>query len=72
MFVELPWLFLGLLVGLVISAVAAPPTRKVPRVPEPNDPSVYRTDTGCIRVQASEVPCTAETDSLNLLATQHK
>lgn len=72
MFVELPWLFLGLLVGLVISAVAAPPTRKVPRVPEPHDTSVYRAETGCVRVQASEVPCTADTDSLNLLAAHHK
>jgi hypothetical protein len=40
MFVELPWLFLGLLVGLVISAIAAPPTRKEPRVPEPHDTTV--------------------------------
>lgn len=72
MYLSFPLLFLGFLVGLVLSAIVAPPTRKQPRVPEPNDPTTYKMDTGCIRVQATEVPCTAETDSLNLLAAEHK
>jgi hypothetical protein len=37
-------------------------------VPEPHDPTVYTTETGCIRFETEEVPCPAEADSLNLLA----
>lgn len=72
MFLRLPFLFGGALLGLLISAVMAPPTRKKPQVPAPNDPTTYKTDTGCVRIQASEVPCPGETDSLNLLGAQHK
>ena len=72
MILELPYLFGGALVGLLISAVMSPPTRKKPQVPTPNDPTVYKTPTGCVRIHASEVPCPGETDSLNLLGAQHK
>lgn len=72
MFLQLPYVFAGLLAGLIIGSVSAPPTRKVPKAPAPNDPSVYRTETGCVRVQASEVPCPSNPDSLNLLGAQHK
>ena len=72
MFLKLPYVFIGALVGLLISAVMAPPTRHKPKIPEPNDPTVYKTETGCVRMQASEVPCPAEPDSLNLLGSQHK
>ncbi len=72
MFLDLPYVFLGALAGLLISAVMAPPTRKKPKAPEPNDSSVYRTETGCIRVTSSEVPCPADPDSLNLLGAEHK
>lgn len=72
MYFSLPYLFVGALVGVVISAVMAPPTRTVRHAPTPHDDTTYKLDTGCVRVQASEVPCTAETDSLNLLGLQHK
>ncbi len=65
---ELPWLVAGVIAGLLISTVLIPPTRKIPAVPEPHDPTVYTTDTGCIRFGTEEVPCPAEADSLNLLA----
>lgn len=72
MFLQLPYLFAGLLAGLIIGSVSSPPTRKVPKAPTPNDQSVYRTETGCVRVRAVEVACPYNPDSLNLLGAQHK
>ncbi len=69
---SLPYFFAGALIGMLISAVMSPPTRTVKRAPVPNDPTTYKVGDGCIRAVASEVPCTSETDSLNLLASQHK
>ena len=66
--IELPWLVAGVITGLLLSTVLIPPTRTIKAVPEPHDPSVYTTATGCIRFSTEEVPCPAEADSLNLLA----
>ena len=67
--IQVHWLVGGLIFGLVVATVLIPPTRKVPSVPDPKDPSiVYRTETGCVRLVSTEVPCTAEPDSFNLLA----
>ena len=68
--IELVWLITGFLTGLVLAAVFIPPTRKTPGVPSPGNPEVFFTDTGCVRFEATEVPCTSEPDSLNLLASQ--
>jgi hypothetical protein len=68
---ELRWIVVGLVTGLLISTVFIPPTRKTKSVPSPNDNSVYHTDTGCVRFTAVEVPCVAEPDSLNLLASNN-
>ena len=70
--IELRWLIAGLIFGLLISTVLIPPTRKKVTVPQPNDSSVYHTDTGCVRFVADEVPCVQEADSLNLLASLAK
>ena len=67
--IELRWVFAGVVVGLLISTVLIPPTRKVKMLPRPHDTTTYQTDTGCVRFVSEEVPCTAETDSLNLLAS---
>lgn len=67
--IQLRWLVVGLVSGLLIATVLVPPTRKKMSVPTPADRSVYHTDTGCVRFTAIEVPCSAETDSLNLLAS---
>lgn len=66
---ELRWIVVGMLIGLMMSAVVVPPTRATKSVPSPHDSSVYHTDTGCVRFSAVEVPCVAEADSLNLLAS---
>jgi hypothetical protein len=69
---ELPWVVAGLITGLLFATVLVPPTRKQVQVPQPNDSSVYHTDTGCVRFHSVEVPCVAEADSLNLLASLSK
>jgi hypothetical protein len=68
--IQLKWLVAGLIVGLLLSTVVIPPTRKKISIPQPNDSSIYHTDTGCVRFEAVEVPCVHEADSLNLLATK--
>ena len=68
--IELKWLVAGLVFGLLVSTVVIPPTRKKITVPQPNDSSVYHTDTGCVRFEGIEVPCVQEADSLNLLASR--
>lgn len=68
--IQLPWVIAGVIIGMLISTVIIPPTRKQPTIPQPHDPAVYTTDTGCVRFEAVEVPCTQEPDSLNLLASK--
>jgi hypothetical protein len=68
--IELRWVAAGVIVGMLISTVMIPPTRKTKTLPSPHDTSVYSTDTGCVRFVSEEVPCTAEPDSLNLLASK--
>jgi hypothetical protein len=70
--IELRWLVAGLVVGMLMSTVFIPPTRKLKSVPAPNDSSVYHTETGCIRFVSEEVPCVDGADSLNLLASVGK
>jgi hypothetical protein len=67
--IELPWVAAGLVIGLLIATVLVPPTRKQISIPSPHDHGIYHTDTGCVRFSAIEVPCVAEADSLNLLAS---
>jgi hypothetical protein len=67
---EAKWVVAGAIVGLLISTVIIPPNRKVKVLPTPSDTSPFHVDTGCVRFISEEVPCTAEPDSLNLLATK--
>ena len=67
--IDLRWFVAGLILGMLLSTVFIPPTRKLKSVPSPNDSSVYHTDTGCIRFISEEVPCVEGADSLNLLAS---
>ena len=69
---QLPWIVGGVIIGMLISTVIVPPTRKVKRVPQPHDGGVYHTDTGCVRFDSTEVPCTKDTGSFNLLASLGK
>lgn len=68
--IELRWVVAGLIIGMLLSTVFIPPTRKQKVLPQPYDGGPFHTDTGCVRFVADEVPCTAEPDSLNLLASK--
>lgn len=68
--IQLKWVVGGLIFGLLISTVIIPPTRKKVSIPQPHDSSIYHTDTGCVRFEATEVPCVEDADSLNLLAAK--
>ncbi len=70
--IDLRWLAGGLVFGMLIGTVLVPPTRKQMAVPSPSDTSIYHTDTGCVRFTSVEVPCVAETDSLNVIASLSK
>lgn len=70
--IQLKWVVGGLIFGLLISTVLIPPTRKKITIPQPNDSSIYHTDTGCVRFEAIEVPCVSGADSLNVLAAAAK
>jgi hypothetical protein len=64
------WVVAGAIVGMLISTVLIPPNRKQKVLPSPADTSPFHVDTGCVRFLSEEVPCTAEPESLNLLATK--
>jgi hypothetical protein len=66
------WVFVGFLVGLLIVSVFQPPLRKHSGVPTPRDTVSFRTETGCVRFKTEEVPCSANSKSLNFVASQHK
>ena len=70
--IDLRWLVAGVILGMLMSTVFIPPTRKLKSVPAPNDSSVYHTETGCVRFVSEEVPCVEGADSLNLLASLGK
>jgi hypothetical protein len=56
----------------LIACIIIPPTRKEVAVPTPHDNDIFHTETGCVRTNAIEVPCGAEADSFNLLASLSK
>jgi hypothetical protein len=62
----------GVIAGLLLVSVFAPPPRKDPRVPTPNTKEIYKTPSGCVKFKTHEVPCSREAMSLNLVASQHK
>jgi hypothetical protein len=70
--IQIGWIAVGIIVGMLISTVIVPPTRKNPVVPQPHDKDVYHTDTGCVKLKAVEVPCEGQPESLNLIASLTK
>jgi hypothetical protein len=69
---HLAWIAAGVIIGMLIACIVIPPTRTQVAVPSPHDTGVFHTDTGCVRTNAIEVPCGAESDSFNLLASLSK
>lgn len=65
---NLPWLFLGVVSGLVVVSVFRPPARKQMNLPVPNTREIYETPHGCVTFKTSEVPCVDSASSLNFIA----
>jgi hypothetical protein len=70
--ISLLWLFIGSIVGLLVTSVFNPPLRDMPKVPVPGEENFFTTKTGCIKLITTEVPCTDKSTSLNFVAAQHK
>jgi len=66
------WIFVGGLVGLLVTAVFNPPLRSSPDVPHPNGGETFQTKTGCVKFRTEEVSCGPNATSLNFVASQHK
>ncbi len=69
--IDLTWLFIGSLFGLLVISVFSS-TKSVREIPSPDESKVYQTDTGCVKFKTTNVHCTSDVVSLNLLASQHK
>ena len=66
------WLFVGAVAGLLLVSVFTPPNRNVPSLPTPDNEEVFKTTHGCVRFKADEVECMPSATSLNFIASEHK
>lgn len=70
------FMFAGFLFGLVVTSVFVPPNMNRKMLPDPKHPELIyknpKVENGFFSIRSIEVPCTAETDSLNILSTLHK
>jgi hypothetical protein len=69
------YVFLGFVVGMIIASLFVPPTSNLKMLPHPKEPNrVFKNpkvENGFFQVKCIEVPCTSETDSLNLMSELH-
>lgn len=69
-------MFAGILVGLTIASIFAPPVRNTRMLPDPSNPHLVfknpHAENGFFKIRCIEVPCTSEVDSLNLMSLLHK
>jgi hypothetical protein len=76
MWVSVPLLFVGFVTGLLLVSVYEPAILSKKMLPDVNHPDIVMKrddiDNGCYRLRPLEVPCPAESDSMNLLSLQHK
>ena len=66
------WVFVGAIVGLLLVSVFTPPDRKVPSLPTPDNDEVFKTPHGCVKFKADEVECMPSATSLNFIASENK
>jgi hypothetical protein len=57
----------GLVCGFFVVAIFKPPVREVKAIPTPNDPGIFKTQAGCVRIKAESVQCSDAAVSLNVL-----
>ena len=70
--IDLFWLAIGVITGLLLVSVFTPPNRNVPTLPTPDNDEVFKTPHGCVRFKSEEVECMPSASSLNFVASQHK
>jgi hypothetical protein len=70
--ISIPWLFAGILIGLLIVSVFHPPIHSDKGVPYPGKSNRFYTESGCVKFTSKEVPCSSKATSLNFVASQHK
>jgi hypothetical protein len=70
------YMFAGFLFGLIVTSVFVPPNMNKKMLPDPKQPNLVfknpKVENGFFSVRSIEVPCTNETDSLNLMSMLHK
>jgi hypothetical protein len=70
------YMFAGFLFGLIVTSVFVPPAMIHKMLPDPKKPNLVfknpKVDNGFFSIRSVEVPCTNETDSLNLMSLLHK
>jgi hypothetical protein len=70
--ISITWLFIGVIVGLLVVSVFAPPARILPGVPTPDNDSLFYTKSGCVKFETKEVECMPSATSLNFIASQQE
>lgn len=70
------FVFAGFIFGLIVTSVFVPPDMNNKMLPDPKKPDLVfknpKIANGFFSVKSIEVPCTNETDSLNLISALHK
>jgi hypothetical protein len=70
------YVFAGFLFGILVSSVFVPPAANTKMLPDPKRPDMVfknpKVANGFFQIRSVEVPCTSETDSLNMMSTLHK
>jgi hypothetical protein len=66
---DILWLFVGFLVGMIVTTIFVPPRTTKKLVPDIRKPDMIlrnpKVDNGCFRADAYEVQCTDGIDFLN-------
>lgn len=62
--ISVEWMFIGLLVGMLVTSVFRPPPRRIPSLPTPDDTESFATQNGCVKFSAIETECTPTATSL--------
>ena len=71
--ISIQWVFIGAIVGFLLTSVFTPPARQEMELPTPDNHHTLSTGNGgCVRFKAEEVTCDGSEVSINLLASQNK
>lgn len=68
--IDLFWLFVGILSGLLVVSIFIPPNHKSNELPTHDDDRIFKTKNGCVKFSSDEVECTDDAKSLNFIASK--